>query len=145
MNRKKEDFSCGIVPIHKEGKYFYIFILRHKGGYWSFPKGHPNDGESPIETATRELFEETNLVVDEVMFDHPLEETYTFKQNHEMIYKTVHYYVASVKNPHEISIDLEEAIEGKWVEINQAPMFLSFEEAKKICREVSQLLQGGKE
>ena len=144
MHKKKEDFSYGIVPIYQENKYFYVFILLNRGGYWSFPKGHPDEGETHIETAKRELREETNLEVSEILSKPSLKETYTFKQNHELIHKHVEYYIAFVKNPKEFQVDLKEVMEGKWVEINQAPMFLTFEEAKKICREAAQFLQGGK-
>jgi len=36
--------------------------LNHFDGYyWTFPKGHPEDGELPIETAVRETLEETGV------------------------------------------------------------------------------------
>jgi bis(5'-nucleosidyl)-tetraphosphatase len=139
----KKDQSFGIVPFYRDGNSYYVFMLKHLGGYWSFPKGHPEKGETPLETATRELKEESGLEVAEVFINcEALEENYTFTQKHEVIMKNVKYYLARVVDPKAILIDLGEVIDGKWVEVNEAPMHLTFEDAKRICRNVSQILQG---
>jgi ADP-ribose pyrophosphatase YjhB (NUDIX family) len=39
-----------------------ILVVKGKPtGKWSFPKGHPNENESPFDCAKRETFEEVNL------------------------------------------------------------------------------------
>jgi 8-oxo-dGTP pyrophosphatase MutT (NUDIX family) len=39
-----------------------ILVVKGKPtGKWSFPKGHPNENETPFECAKRETFEEVNL------------------------------------------------------------------------------------
>jgi ADP-ribose pyrophosphatase YjhB (NUDIX family) len=41
-------------------------ILLVKGkitGKWSFPKGHPKEGETEVECAAREIYEETGLIM----------------------------------------------------------------------------------
>jgi ADP-ribose pyrophosphatase YjhB (NUDIX family) len=39
-----------------------ILLVKGKlSGKWSFPKGHPKEGETEFECATREIFEETGL------------------------------------------------------------------------------------
>ena len=37
---------------------------RSKEGLWALPKGHPDGSESPLETAVREVSEETGLKVE---------------------------------------------------------------------------------
>jgi len=39
----------------------YLLVEGRCSGKWSFPKGHPNTNELPIDCAKRELFEETGL------------------------------------------------------------------------------------
>lgn len=58
--------SYGIIPIHKSeaGTKLYL-LLRNHGGFWSFPKGHPEGKETPKEAAIREAFEETGIVLSE--------------------------------------------------------------------------------
>ena len=134
------DQSFGIVPIYRNGKEILVFILRHLSGYWGFPKGHPNPGETPLETATRELFEETQLHVEKLLSeDERLQETYSFRVEGKTIRKTVQYFIASVKTQ-DFVIDTKEAREGKWVDINAAPKYLTFKEAQRICRESCQIL-----
>ncbi len=139
-----DDLSYGIVPVNQVGDQIEVFILKHLSGHWGFPKGHPNNEENPLDAASRELFEETHLEVDRLLSDQILEENYSFRQNGMLIRKKVCYYIASVKDPLNVIIGSEEASEGKWVLIDEAPMHLTFEEAKRICRSASQHLRGKK-
>jgi len=38
-----------------------VLLIRDRNGYWVFPKGHVEPGESPEETARREVAEETGV------------------------------------------------------------------------------------
>lgn len=136
----KKDFSFGIVPVLKKENQFYLFVIKHRGGHWSFPKGHRDQGESPLETAKRELREETGLKVDSILSETNLEENYMFQLEGERVQKKVVYFIGNIKNPDEVVINLEELDEGKWVDLAEAPMFLTYEEAKRICRQTAQLL-----
>ena len=55
--RKK---CCGCIII-KENK---VLLIKQNEGHWGFPKGHVEENETEIETATREVKEETNLDVE---------------------------------------------------------------------------------
>lgn len=53
--------SCGCI-ITKDDKVLLICARDDDGKrFWSFPKGHQEDGESDVETAIRETREETGL------------------------------------------------------------------------------------
>ena len=55
--------SCGaVVYCLKDNNIKYLLVCEH-GGYWVFPKGHMEGGESEHETALREIKEETGLDV----------------------------------------------------------------------------------
>ena len=55
--------SCGaVVYCQKDNDIKYLLVCEH-GGYWVFPKGHMEMGESEYETALREVKEETGLDV----------------------------------------------------------------------------------
>ena len=56
--------SCGYVVYKLENNRILYLVLQSLNGEWGFPKGHVEKDESEIETANRELFEETNLIVE---------------------------------------------------------------------------------
>ena len=75
MNYEK---SCGAIVYRKHHGNTEILLVRHiKSGYWSFPKGHVEEGETEEETARREIKEETGL---DVLLDTGFRETVTFPQ-----------------------------------------------------------------
>ena len=55
------EYSCGaIVFTRRDGQILYVIVQELAGAY-SFPKGHMEGDETEIETARREVFEETGL------------------------------------------------------------------------------------
>ena len=57
---KKIEKCCGCIII-KDNK---VLLIKQTQGHWGFPKGHVEDNETEIETAIREVKEETNLDVE---------------------------------------------------------------------------------
>lgn len=55
--------SCGAVVCCQKGNDIKYLLVCEHGGYWVFPKGHMEEGESEHETALREVKEETGLEV----------------------------------------------------------------------------------
>ena len=61
--------SCGVVLFNEQKVLLLQYATGQKEGewdlqgHWDFPKGHVDKGETEIETATRELEEETRGVV----------------------------------------------------------------------------------
>lgn len=53
--------SCGVIPYRCSGGEREYLILLQNCHAWSFPKGHMDIGETEIQTALRELHEETGL------------------------------------------------------------------------------------
>lgn len=55
------EYSCGaVVFTRREGQLLFVIVQERPGSY-SFPKGHMEGDETEIETARREIFEETGL------------------------------------------------------------------------------------
>ena len=59
MNNLNKEKSCGCIIIEKDK----VLLIQKTKGHWGFPKGHVEIGETEIETAIREVKEETNLDV----------------------------------------------------------------------------------
>ncbi len=57
--------SCGAVIFRGTGqKRQFLLIKNLYGKHWGFPKGHMEHGETELETAAREVLEETGLRVE---------------------------------------------------------------------------------
>jgi bis(5'-nucleosidyl)-tetraphosphatase len=128
------DQSFGIFPLQKKGDRWYIFVIRHRGGHWTLPKGHPEGAETPIESAKRELFEETGLSVENLLFEEPLIESYQFSSRGKPIHKTVQYFIAEVAG--EIRIQKEELQDGRWVDLTKAHEIVTYAQMKMLLNTV---------
>lgn len=131
--------SFGIIPVRKNNHGWEVCIVKHCSGHWSFPKGHPEKNETPRETATRELKEETNLDILRFVSEETLEEKYVYRFKGELRNKTVKYYIAEVIG--EININAKELQEGKWLMIDVAAAQVTFPQARAICQSLQQFLK----
>jgi 8-oxo-dGTP pyrophosphatase MutT (NUDIX family) len=50
--------AAGGVVVNKEG---LICVVSQRGNSWSLPKGHIDEGETALDAAKREIYEETGL------------------------------------------------------------------------------------
>lgn len=131
--------SFGIIPLKALNGIWNVFLVRlRSGNHWSFPKGRPNKGEAPKETAERELFEETGLRPRHFITEEPLLEKYLFTRNGEQISKVVTYFVAEVEG--EVILQQEEVSEGKWVPLSEASQHITHSESKNVCNQLIKLL-----
>ncbi|MFI5334188.1 MAG: bis(5'-nucleosyl)-tetraphosphatase [Chlamydiales bacterium] len=131
--------SFGIVPLSQESGTWKIFLILHKAGrHWSFPKGHSTPGENPLDTAKRELQEETGLTLVSLVREIPFIENYQFKRRGKLISKRVSYFPAIVEGVPKLQP--EEIREGRWFDLKTALQVLSFPEARAICQEVMKIL-----
>jgi bis(5'-nucleosidyl)-tetraphosphatase len=122
------------------GEDWQALLIQHHAGHWSFPKGHAEGGESPLETAGRELKEETNLEIVRTLLDNSLSEEYSFKRDGHLVHKKVTYFVAEVTG--DLRLQDDEIEEASWLSLDQLEGRATFEEAKRLCRRLQQTLGG---
>lgn len=135
-----DEESFGIVPLREFQGVWEVLLVLHVGGrHWAFPKGRANPGETALESAKRELQEETGLEVEKILQEQPLVEKYTFYRNKKKIVKVVHYFPAVVQGV--LRLQAEEIREAKWVALSSAPAFLTFDESKNMCVQLIKDLQ----
>lgn len=54
--------SCGVLPYRTvNGQREFLLVFEERSKCWSIPKGHMEAGETEVQTAQRELYEETGL------------------------------------------------------------------------------------
>ena len=131
--------SFGIVPFrHEEGAWKVLLILHVEGNHWGFPKGKANPGETALESAMRELKEETGFAITEILLQEPLIEQYQFRRRRDLVIKTVQYFAALVNGP--MQLQVEEISDAKWMTIPEALEKLTFRGAGQILEKFVSLL-----
>ena len=131
-----------IVVFHAEGEKDYFLILQHKDaeGSWSFPKGHHEEGESPRETALRELAEEAGIT-DIKIIDTPLiHEEYEINHGSEKILKKNDYFIGFTKSK-EVKIQEGEISAYKWATQKEALETFQYESRKNVLTKALEYLK----
>lgn len=59
----KIEKSCGAIVYKLTDDRRYYLLVQQKEGFWSFPKGHIEEGESEEKCSEREVEEETGLIL----------------------------------------------------------------------------------
>lgn len=135
-----KDKSVGIIPIHIDKNADLSFLLVHQtAGHWGFPKGHPNLGESEIETALRELREETGIDKCKIINDFKYLQNYSFKKDGARIEKEVVFFIGFLGEEN-LFLDKDEIQASKWLDYNQALEQLTYKESRIMLKSVSKFL-----
>ena len=98
------------------------------------PKGGMNRGETPEETAEREVREETGITA---RVRHPLGDVrYWYRRDGRRIRKTVHFYlcdfVSGSTDTHDHEVD-----EARWIPLAEADAALSFPGERSLVAKLS--------
>ena len=128
MNYEK---SCGAVVFTIQNQKIWYVMVQSKEGHYGFPKGHMEHEETEIETALREVFEETGLIPTII---------HGFKRYDEYVLPTkkgvlkqVVYFLAKYDNQ-EIIVQEEELSCVILMQYDDAINVLEFDSLKGILR-----------
>ena len=83
--------SCGIILVRSGGDGYRTLLLR-AFHHWDFPKGLLEDGEEPLQTAKREVREETSIDTTQWPWGERFIETGPYNRG-----KTARYYLAATE------------------------------------------------
>jgi 8-oxo-dGTP pyrophosphatase MutT (NUDIX family) len=102
----KKQVVAGFVVYRKTTDGIKFLLLYRRGNYWNFPKGHFKPGERSIDTALRELEEETGIKKTELRMlpNFRAYERFYFKIGNQGIYDTVILFLAET---HKADIRIE--------------------------------------
>lgn len=92
----KKQVVAGFVVYRRTSDGIKFLLLYRRGNYWNFPKGHFEAGERSIDTALRELEEETGIKKSELRIipNFRAYERFYFRVGNEGIYDTVILFLA---------------------------------------------------
>lgn len=134
----RHEKSCGALIFRGERDSLEFLLLKSRfGGHWSFPKGHMELGESEVQTALREVREETGLSIQLLDGFRQCVEYYP-KPN---IKKQVVYFLGSITDPSAVPVpQKEEVSELKWMNFQEAFRVVTFKNDRKLLDKAIEFL-----
>ena len=127
----RHEKSCGAVIFRSIGGKWHVLLIRHeKGHHVAFPKGHVELGETEVQTAEREVLEETGLRV-KVDEGFRAENSYMTRADTR---KLVVYFVAIVEDEQTLVAQRGEVREVHWEPVQTAPRRLTYDGDRGILK-----------
>ena len=122
---KTNHTSYGIIPIYKKDNQVYICCVHNeKSDEWGLPKGTPEINETALETAKRELAEETGISDCEILGGKYFSEKYIFNQDGIEHHKQNVYVVGMVEEMKEKTDEIDSK-NMKWINIKDSDNFFA--------------------
>ena len=129
--------SCGAVCYTKINNEIYWVIICSLEGIYGFPKGHVENDETEIETALREVWEETSLRP-ELIDGFRVEQEYPLPRKKGVIKKVV-YFLAEYEGQ-ELKYLKDELKSAELLTYDEAYKKLQFQNAKDLLKAANDFL-----
>jgi len=129
----KREKSCGCIVINDKNK---VLLIHHNAGHWDFPKGHMEEGETEIQTAIREVKEETNI---DVEVNEKFRYTTKYSPKEDVMKEVVYFLAKNISDNKEAQ--LEEVSEVKWVNFEEALETITYDTSKEILMKLRKDLE----
>lgn len=132
------EFSAGGVLVRTIRGRPMVAAIRPQGkpeGVWALPKGNVDPGESPAETALREVWEETGVRGRLVEKLGDVKYVYT-RRDGERIFKIVSFFLLRAGRGRIGEIDERmrvEVAETRWLPLDEAPKLLAYKGEREMA------------
>ena len=145
----RREFSAGGVVVRRMRGRWWVAVVRPRRDpgrpvAWALPKGLIDPGERGLETAVREVFEETGL---RAAGDRKLGDVrYVYTWRGERVFKIVSFFLLHATGGRigELPAGMEiEVAEARWVPLDDAPRFLSYGGEREMAARAAETLAEG--
>jgi len=142
----RREFSAGGVVVRRMRGRFWVALVRprrehHRPQVWALPKGQIDPGERGLDTAVREVLEETGL---RARGEHKLGDVrYVYTWDGERIFKVVSFFLLHAVGGRigELPPGMEiEVAEARWVPLDDAAARLAYRGEKQMATRAADLL-----
>ena len=136
---RNETKSVGGIVLNKDEK---VLVVNQHGSSWSLPKGHIEDGESLLDTAKREIYEESGITEIKLLKNLGSYQRYKLdsegKEDKSEL-KTIHMFLFSTETTKLKPIDPENP-QAKWVDVDKVSKLLTHPLDKKFFEDNIKIL-----
>lgn len=139
-----DQVSAGGVAFRLEGGGYEVAIVSVGAQRrWQLPKGLVDPGETPAQTAVREVREEAGVETDLVAPLETIEYWYVGHQRGERVrfHKFVHFFLLAYRSGDVRDHD-REVHEARWVPIEEAAALLAFKNERQVVIRARTMLAG---
>ena len=143
----KREFSAGGVLVRNVGGRPHVAAIRPQGkpaGTWVLPKGNIDAGESPAETAVREVREETG--VEGRLVEKLGDVKYVYTWDGERIFKVVSFFLLRARLGRIGAIEEAmrvEVADARWLPLEEAPTLLAYGGEREMAAKARDRLAAG--
>lgn len=132
--------SAGAVIFYEETNSKRLYLLLHyPAGHWDFPKGNIEKGENPIDTARREIFEETGLRDIKFIEGFKRKIEYYYRKKNVTVHKEVIYYLAKSRTK---NVRLSWEHKGyTWLPFEEAVRKATYKNSKEVLKAAEEFLK----
>ncbi|AQW21520.1 NUDIX hydrolase [Lentilactobacillus curieae] len=125
-----ENASGAVVYQIRNNMVCYLLLQSATDDFWGFPKGHVEANENLVQTAVREIREETDL---ETKIDTNFEQTLEYDMKNGN-HKVVTFYVSRVPEDVQVSRQAEEINSFGWFTFDKAYNTLTYDNLRELLK-----------
>ena len=139
----RREFSAGGVVVRRIRGGWHLAAIRPGGktDVWALPKGLVGEGESPADTALREVTEETG--VRGRLVKKLVDIRYVYTWEGERVFKVVSFFLVRYSSGRLGDITDEfrhEVAETRWLPLGEAPRLLAYGGEREMAAKALQLI-----
>lgn len=139
--KRKNDYAFGAIVFKKDGENLSVLLAKKPQiTSWDLPKGHKEGDESDIESALREVSEETGYKKVTLHKDKSISVSYEAEKNGLQLLKTVTFYLGDhvgdeVPEQHLDDDEDELGMEVEWIDVDRAVDLVTFPPFQEALKE----------
>ena len=134
LGKFKQEKSCGAV-VYNPKKHSFL-IIKMLNGNWGFPKGHTEDQETDIQTAIREVTEETGINIE--ILD-GFKKSIKYIPFPEVLKKVI--FFIGITEEEKVTIDKHEIEDYMWCSYEEALKMITYKPQRDIMESSLQFIK----